>query len=114
MSAIKEAIEKQKGSVLDITLTGDVNVGDVTPLGTSMISIACSSGLTGEVIAVETEKVWTLNAKTADVIGIGDTLYFDVTNRELTITDTSNIKAGIAVSAKGATAGTIDIKINIG
>ena len=113
MATIKEAIEKQNGSVLDITLGSDVNVGDVVPLGNSMISIACSSGLTGEVIAVETEKVWTINAKTADVISIGDTLYFDVTNRELTTTATSNIKAGIAVSSKGATAGTIDIKINI-
>lgn len=109
----KEAIEKQKGSVLDITLTSDVNVGEVIPLGTSMIGIACNSGLTGEVIAVETEKVWTINAKTADAINIGDTLYLDATNRELTKTSTSNIKAGIAVSSKGAVAGTIDIKINI-
>lgn len=109
----KEAIEKQKGSVLDITLASDVNVGDIVPLGNSMISVACSSGLTGEVIAVETEKVWTINAKTADTINVGDTLYFDEIKRELTITEASNIKAGKAVSSKGATAGTIDIKINI-
>jgi len=111
----KEAVEKQNGSILDITLSSDVNVGDIVPLGSSMVSIACSSGLTGEVIAVETEKVWTINAKTADAIEIGDVLYFDDSNRELTVTATSNIKAGIAVSSKStATAGTIDIKLNIG
>ena len=107
----KEAFEAYDGDVIDYTLTGVVSVGDVIPLK-NMIGVAQNSGLTGEVIAVKIAKVHTINAKTADVIEVGDVVYFDVTNRELTLTATSNIKAGIAVSAKGAVAGTIDCKLN--
>jgi predicted RecA/RadA family phage recombinase len=111
----KEATEYQKGEVLDITLTGDKAVGDVIVLGDSMIGVTASAGLSGETIAVEVEKVWTINAKTADAISIGDFLYWDATNKELTTTATDNTKAGVAVSAKGATvAGTVNIKINVG
>lgn len=111
--AIKEAKEIQNGQIIDHTLTEAVNVGDVIPLGTSMIGIAVSSGLIGEIIAVEVEKVWNINAKTSDVINVGDTLYFDQSNRELTKTETSNIKAGKAITSKSAVAGTVNIKINI-
>jgi len=110
----EEAIEYQKGQTIDLTLTSDVNVGDVIPLGTAMVGVAITSGLTGETIAVELEKVWQVNAKTADAVAIGDTLYFDATARELTITETGNIKAGRSISAKAANvAGFVYIKINI-
>lgn len=109
----KEAVEIQVGSKIDLTLTEDVSVGDVVPLGTDMISIATVSGLTGEVIAVETEKVWEITAKTADAIAVGDVVYFDATAREITTTATDNIKAGKAVTSKTAVAGTINVKLNV-
>lgn len=111
--AIKESIEKQEGRYIDVTLTEDVSVGDVVPFGTGMIGIATISGLTGEVIAVDTEGVYTINGATADAIALGDLVYFDVTNREITTTATANVRAGRAVSIKaGSTAGTVDVKIN--
>lgn len=108
----KEAIEYQKGDVIDHTLAGDVNVGDVIPLS-GMIGVAVTSGLTGEVIAVKIVGVWQITAATADVIAVGDVLYFDATNRVVTTVATSNTLAGKAISAKaGTTAGTVYIKIN--
>ncbi|MGB7402696.1 MAG: DUF2190 family protein [Arcobacter sp.] len=108
----KQAIEKQTGKVIDVTLDSDVSVGDVI-LFVGMVGVAATSGLTGEVIAVEIEKVWTANAKTADAISIGTELYWDDTNNEFTIASTDNTYAGKAMSIKAAaTAGTVDIKLN--
>ena len=40
-------------------------------------------------------------------------MYFDTTNRELTTTETDNVRAGRAVSAKAANvAGSVSIKLN--
>lgn len=108
----KEAIEYQEGDVIDVTLAGDVNVGDVIPMGV-MVGVAVTSGLTGEVIAVKITGVWQITAATADAIAVGDQLYFDATNRVLTTVSTAMTIAGKAISAKaGATAGTVYIKIN--
>lgn len=110
----KEATEYQTGETLDITLTEAKSVGDVIVLGEGFVGIAASAGMVGETIAVEIEKVWTINAKTEDAIAFGSTLYWDATAKELTTTDTANTKAGKAVSAKaGGIAGTVNIKINI-
>lgn len=109
----KEATQYQEGDVIDYTCPGAIDVGDVVPLGTDMIGIAMSSGLTGEVIGLAIEEVYEINATTADAIAIGGLVYFNATTRAITITATSNTRAGRAVSAKAAaTAGTVFVKIN--
>lgn len=109
----KEAVEFQDGTVIDYTLSEDVNVGDVIPLGDDMIGIAVVSGLTGEQITLELQKVWKINATTADAIAVGNVVYFNATTREITTTATDNCRAGKAISAKAAaTAGFVYVKIN--
>lgn len=109
----KEAIEFQDGDVIDYTLAADVAVGQVVPLGTEMIGVAVTAGKIGEVIALDVEKVYEVNATTADVIAVGDVVYFNTTTRAITTTATDNIRAGRAVSAKAAaTAGVVNVKIN--
>lgn len=109
----KEAIEVQEGNVIDYTCPGAIDVGDVVALGTGMIGIAVTSGLTGEVIGLKIEDVYEINATTADVIAVGNEVYFNTTTRAITITPASNTRAGRAVSAKAAaTAGTVFVKIN--
>lgn len=109
----KEATEIQQGSAIDFTLVGAVDVGDVVPLGTGMVGIAKTSGLAGEIIALDIEKVFEINAATADAIAVGDVVYFDATARAITTTATSNTRAGRAVSAKAAAAaGVVLVKIN--
>ena len=110
---MKEATFYQEGETIDIELSEAVSVGDVIALGTDGIAIACTTGLTGETISADVEGVFEINAKTADEIPAYGLVYFDVTNREITITNTSNVRAGRALYAKGAgTAGTVDVKIN--
>lgn len=110
---VKEAIEVQEGDVIDYTLTSAVDVGDVVPLGTSMIGIAVNSGLTGEVIGLAIEDVYEINATTADVIAIGDVVYFDTATRAITTVSAGKIRSGRAVSKKAAAvAGTVFVKIN--
>ncbi len=110
---VKEAIEYQDGAVIDYTLTEDVNVGDVIPLGDDMVGVAVVSGLPGEQITLETERVWKINATTADAINIGNVVYFNSTSREITTTASGNCRAGKAISSKTATtAGFVYVKIN--
>lgn len=113
MSVQKQAIEKYDGRVIPYTCTKEVTVGDVIPLGVSMIGIAVNSGLIGEEISVELEKVWTIKAKTADVIAVGDVVYWDDTEKEITKEATDNIYAGRAMSSKAAVAGTVEVKLNV-
>lgn len=113
MAIVKKAVEFQEGKVIEFTCTSDVVVGDVIPLGVSMVGIAINSGLTGEIITLELEKVWTIKVKDSEAIAIGDVVYWDDTAKELTKTDTANIYAGRALSSKGTSAGTINVKINV-
>ena len=113
MSVIKKAIEKYEGKVIPFYLLDERVVGDVVPVGVSMVGIAVNSGLAGEKISLEIEKVWTIKAKDSEAIAVGDVVYWDDTAKEMTKVATDNTYAGRAMSAKGATAGTIDVKINV-
>lgn len=115
MSVAKKAVEKYDGRVITYTCTEEVIVGDVIPIGVSMVmvGIAVNSGLVGEEILVELEKVWTIKAKDSESFAVGDTVYWDVDLKEITKDSTDNVYAGIALSSKGTGAGTIDVKINV-
>ena len=113
MSIAKQAIEKYDGRVITYTCTKEVTVGDVIPIGVSMVGIAVNSGLVGEEISVELEKVWTIKAKDSESFAVGDTVYWDVDLKEITKDNTDNVYAGRALSSKGTGAGTIDVKINV-
>ena len=117
----KEAVLHKDGKKIDFTLTGAVDVGDVVPLGLSMIGVASTSGLEGEVVVLEVEGIYEINAQIDDEISIGDKVYFDHINREITVKgdsdgDGSGTKfamAGIATSAKSASiAGTVLVAID--
>lgn len=115
----KEAFVVMKDDRIPMTLTSDVEVGDVIKIGTNMIGIAGTSGLTGETITVYVTNVAVeIEAATEDEIKVGDKLYFDHINRVLTIkadngADIKYNPAGHAITAKDAdTAGTVQILLN--
>lgn len=111
---VKQAVEKYNGRVISWTCIREVKVGDIIPLGSSMVGVTIQSGNLGEMINVEIEKVWTINAATADAIAMGDVVYWDDTNKVITTNDTGNTWAGRAMSSKSAgVAGTVDVKINV-
>ncbi|MDN5131086.1 DUF2190 family protein, partial [Aliarcobacter butzleri] len=76
MSVAKKAVEKYDGRVITYTCTEEVIVGDVIPIGVSMVGIAVNSGLVGEETSVDLEKVWTIKAKDSESFAVGDTVYW--------------------------------------
>lgn len=109
---MKMAVEKFNGETINYICENNVKSGDVIAMG-GLIGIAVQNGSIGESISVNISKVWSIKAKDSEAIKVGDTLYWDDSAKELTKTKSSNTQAGKAVSSKGATAGNIDIKINI-
>jgi len=107
----KEATKIQKGEVVDFTATAETLNGAVIAL-TECIGVTQGNAEVGEVIALDLVGVYEVSAKEADAIAFGAKVYFDNTNKEITITSTDNTLAGMAVSAKaGATAGSVWVKI---
>jgi len=99
------------GFVLIMVALVAVAVGDVVVFADS-IGIAQTSGEVGEKISVDTVGVYNIPVKTDDAVAVGDVLYWDNTNKYLTVTATDNTKAGTAWSTKEASvAGSVDIKI---
>jgi predicted RecA/RadA family phage recombinase len=63
--------------------------------------------------AVSVDGVWTLPKHAADVVGMGDDLYWDAAAHELTTTAGANARAGYAAAAAGAGVTTADLVINL-
>ena len=105
-----EAVYVQKADAVNYKTATLLSVNDVVPFAQN-IGIANNDALVDETIAVSVVGVFAINAKTADVIAAGDSLYFDVVNRELTTTDT-HTQAGYAFTPKEAgVVGSVDVKI---
>jgi len=113
MSIVKQAVEKYDGRVIPYTCVKDVIVGDVIALGNNMVGIAVNSGLVGETISLEIEKVWIIKAKATDVINVGDSLYWDDVAKELTLKKTDNTYTGKSMVSKGANSNIVEVKINV-
>ena len=78
------------------------------------VGIAQTAGEAGENISVDTVGVYEFPAATADVIAVGDVLYWDATAGVVTIDSATgaNVKAGISWGTKAAsTAGLVGVKI---
>jgi len=99
------------GLVLIMVALVATAVGDVVVFANS-IGIAQTKGEIGDRISVDTVGVYNIPVKTDDAVNVGDALYWDNTNKYLTITADSNTLAGTAWSVKAASvAGNVDIKI---
>lgn len=85
------------GAGVKIGVRVGVAVGDV------------ANGATG---VAAMEGVFTLPKLSTDVVAIGVLLYWDDTNKRLTVTASGNTQAGYAQSAAGGTVSTVDIMLN--
>lgn len=97
---MKNGQEISKGNAFDYMLTEDKQKGEVLVVQ-SGIGIYTNTGVEGDTIAVRRTGVWALPAKNEDAINQGDEVFWDDTNKEITITDTGT-KAGEAWSSKQA------------
>ncbi len=108
------------GSTVAYTCTGAVSSGAFIPLpaagtGQKFVGVAVTSGVTGDVIALMTEGVFSVSTKKAAAGAwvVGDDIYLTSTG-DFTETATSNGYAGVAWEAATTSATTGKIRINFG
>lgn len=102
-----------EGHVLIMDALAQTEVGDVIVFEDS-IGVAQTSGAVGEPISVDTVGVYAFNGANADAIKVGDILYWDETNKVVTINSNTNAntRAGISWSVKASnTDGIVNVKI---
>ena len=114
----------QNGETLQYTCTGAVTSGDFVPLpaagtGQKCVGVAKVSGVTGDVITLDVEGVFSVSTKKAEpTAGIGGWRVFDdiylTSTGDFTDTATSNGYAGVAWEAAATSATTGKIRINFG
>lgn len=108
------------GSTVNYTCTGAVTSGAFIPLpaagtGQKLVGVAVIAGVTGDVIPLMTEGVFSVSTKKAAAGAwvVGDDIYLTSTG-DFTETATSNGYAGVAWEGATTDATTGKIRINFG
>lgn len=106
-----KGIFKQDGNSIDYINSGSTAIvyGDVVPL-TGCIGVAASDIAVGSLGALELVGVYELPAAAA-ALTIGQKVYWDAANSNVTATATDNIPCGITIAAKAENALAVDVKI---
>jgi len=106
----------QEGEVLNHTVSGSaVSSGDVVVL-TDIVGVAVTDGAVGAEIGVQVRGVFEL-AKAADTVTIGQKLYYDEDNEQLTTSSQGGspwgdlVLAGNAAEAAAAGVSTVKVKL---
>lgn len=107
-----EATALNSGQTVPYTPSGaDIAAGEIVPLS-GMVGIApkpIADGVEGDLFV---QGAFTCPAKTTDDIDLGDELYWDDTQSELTLTSTSNTLAGRAGSISGTSSSSVVLLLN--
>jgi len=101
-----------EGEHFDITAGAAYASGDVVVL-TDTIGIALGAIASGKAGVVRTEGVFQLAKLSTDNIGQGQKVYWDNTNKRITLTSAGNTYAGKAYAAAGASTTSVQVKINV-
>lgn len=100
-----------KGETVTVTATENIAYGDVVAFATR-IGVALENIPIGASGTVGIAGVYEIQAKASDKVAVGDAVYWNKTNKEITITSDGNTPAGIAVNDKAAAiAGVVEVKI---
>ncbi|PLW79075.1 DUF2190 family protein [Cohaesibacter celericrescens] len=101
----------RNGVALDLAApVGGVVSGAAVLIG-AFFGVAGDTVEATETFVLHTEGVWELPCKSADVVSVGDVLYWDDTAKELTKTSTANTKVGIAYTSAADTVVAVQIKL---
>ena len=107
----KEAVKIQEGGVIDYTAVATIANGDVVPL-TDRVGVALDDAVKGDVISLALEGVFEMTGKASEAFKIGDPVFFSNADREVTITERGDTRAGIAVTSKASgITGVVNVKI---
>lgn len=91
----------QAGMRIAITAAADITSGDGVLTG-ALFGVAFGDAASGEVVTIERVGVFELPKLGTDVIAVGDKVYWDDTEKHLTVTATGNTLVGCAVQAAAA------------
>lgn len=100
----------QKGCVISVTAPADVSAGDPVIVG-SLFGIATRDALTGASVDIQCDGVVTITGDSGISFAVGDRVFWDAANSWVDKTATAQLCVGVAVSAKGATAGTVNVRL---
>jgi len=101
----------QPGKALPIIAAAVLTSGQAFLVG-SRLAVAMGDIANGAEGEAAFEGVWNITCLGTDVITQGAPLYWDDTNKRLTLTSTSNTPAGFAAGASANGVTTVDIKLN--
>ena len=98
------------GFVLIMIALVTTGVRDVVEFENS-IGIAQVAGAIGDEISVDTVGVYEFDGKDSEAFAVGDVVYWDDANSEITLVSTAMTLAGVCWSVKTAIAGKVEVKI---
>ncbi|HEU4589373.1 MAG TPA: DUF2190 family protein [Steroidobacteraceae bacterium] len=108
----------QPGIVIAVTLAATYASGDLIKVG-QRAGVCLKGGDADDEVSVQIDEVFTVKKATGVTIAVGDQLYLDAANKQVTTaTDdggspaVSFIPAGIATSAAADAATTVNCKLN--
>lgn len=101
----------QEGAAITVAAPYAVVSGDGVKLG-MLFGVAAHDAGSGAVLEIVTAGVFRLPKLSTDVVTAGAPLYWDDTNRRLTITNTSNLFVGHATAAAGSGATTVLLRVS--
>ena len=104
----------QKGKIINLVAAAVVTSGSIVVVNATsgIVGIAVTDAAIGGTYAVQLGEVWRVPAAAADVIAVGDKLYYDAGGAEVTIVAGGNTYAGYAFSAKAGAITTVNLMLN--
>ena len=101
----------QDGDILTFTAPYAVASGGGFLVG-SLFAVALSAAANGASVQAQRTGVWTLPKLQADDVSVGAKLYWDNTNKRLTLTSSGNTLVGAATAAAGTSATTVSVMLD--
>lgn len=101
----------QAGNVVSVTAPAPVSSGNLVKVG-SLFGVAVTDAGAGSAVELAVGGVFLLPKATTDAIAVGDKVYWDNTNKVVTVTATNNTLIGVALSAAGNPSGSVTIRLN--
>ena len=101
----------QPGEALTVTAPYAVSAGGGVQVGAALFGVAVDAASSGASLVIRTEGVFDLAKSTAQAYAAGARVFWDNSGKTLTSNGTSNIEAGVVISAAATTDPTARIKI---
>ena len=101
----------QAGSAITVIAAAPASSGAVVKLG-NLIGVAQGSAATGEELVLATYGVFDLPKVAADVLAVGDPVYWRSSDGLVTGVATGNSKIGVAVSDAGDPSASVRVRLN--